>query len=327
MNKTRLLLKAFLVGALAAASCAPFSALGNDFPVRTLRIVVPFGPGGITDLIARQMAKGMSEKLGQSVIVENKPGAGHVISLQTLAQAQPDGYTILLGSNTGFTVTPHLYKNLGFDVATFKPIAPINTAPTVLAARPDFPANNLSELVRLTKSKPGSMNYGSFGIGSSAHLGMEIFKRDMGIEITHVPYKGDAPVFTALLAKEVDVAFITLFSAQARIRTGEIKALGLLQAERIPTHPGIQTTVEAGSANSDLPVWIAFFAHPATPDDIMKKLETVTRSIVSSAEFRDFLRSRGAEPLEIDNVRFMQFIRTQSARIGPIVDAIGLKAQ
>ncbi|MES2187389.1 MAG: tripartite tricarboxylate transporter substrate binding protein [Pseudomonadota bacterium] len=303
-------------------------ALAADFPVRPIRIIVPFPPGGITDVIARQVAKGLGDRLGQSVVIDNKPSAGHVLSLQLAAQAQPDGYTILLGSNTGFTVTPHVYQNLGVDVTSFPIIAPINTAPTVLLARPDFLANNMEELVKLAKARPGVLNYGSFGVGTSAHLGMEIFKRDTGIEITHIPYKGDAPAILALLSKEVDVAFVTLFSSQKRIIAGEFKALGVLQAARITNFPNtIQTTVEAGSKNADMPVWIAFFAPPKTPPDIVKKLEEATRAVTGSTEFRDFLRERGSAPMEMDNGQLAQFIKAQSSRIAPIVKAIGLSPE
>ena len=324
MTSLRKILGALLCSSAAVLSAAPAHAA--DYPVKPIRLIVPFGPGGITDVIARQAAKSMGDKLGQQIIVENKPSAGHIVAMQTLAHAQPDGYTILLGSNTGFTVAPHMYKNLNFDIGAFQPIAPINTAPTVLLARPDFPANNLSDLVKLAKAKPGTLNYGSFGVGTSAHLGMEIFKKDTGIEMTHIPYKGDAPGLLALMAKEVDVAYITLFSAQARMRAGEFKALGTLQNERISSFPNVQTTAEAGSRNAGMPVWIAFFATPGTPPDVMKKLEDATRATVASADFKEFLRSRGAEPMEMSNAQLMRFIEDQSAKAGPIVQAIGLKA-
>lgn len=306
--------------AIAAADTA------GDYPNRPIRVIVPFGPGGITDTIARQLAKGVSEQLGQSLVVENKPGAGHIVSLQAGAQAAPDGYTILLGSNTGFTVSPHRYKDLGFDVKDFPVIAPINTSPTVLLARPDFPADSLQELVALAKQKPGVLNYGSFGAGTSAHLGMEIFKKDMGIDMVHVPYKGDAPAITALLSNEVDVVFNTLFSAQQRIESREVKVLGVLQAERVPTHPKIQTTVEAGSKNADIPVWIALFAPPGTPAPIVGKLEQAVRSVVASAEFGEFLSNRASQPMLMSNDELREFIHVQSDRIGPIIDEIGLTA-
>jgi tripartite-type tricarboxylate transporter receptor subunit TctC len=308
----------------ASAGAAPL-AQAADYPVKPIRLLVPFGPGGITDVIARQAAKAMGDQLGQQIVVENKPSAGHIVAMQTTAQAQPDGYTILLGSNTGINVAPHLYKNIGFDISSLQLIAPVNTAPTVLVARPEFPGNSLADLVKIAATKPGGVNYASFGVGSSAHLGMEIIKKDIGLEATHVPYRGDAPVYTAVMGKEVDVGFMTLFSAQQRLRSGELKALATLQADRIRAFPNIQTTVEAGAKNSDLPVWIAFFAPPGTPRDVMKKLEDSLRSVVASAEFTEFLRSRGAEPLTISNAQMMQFIQSQTNRIGPIVQAIGLK--
>jgi tripartite-type tricarboxylate transporter receptor subunit TctC len=324
MKHSKRVLAAILCAGMAFAAV---TARADDFPTKAIRLVVPFGPGGITDVIARQVAKAMGDKLGQPIVVENKPGAGHIVAMQTVAQSHPDGYTILLGSNTGFTVAPHLYKDLSFDIGGLQLIAPVNTAPTVLLARPDFPANSLADLVRIGKTRPGGINYASFGVGSSAHLGMEIIKKDLGLQATHVPYRGDAGVYTALKGKEVDVGFMTLFSAQQRLRSGEFKALATLQAERIPAFPKIESTVEAGAKNSDLPVWIAFFAPHGTPPDVMKKLEESLRSVVASAEFGEFLRSRGAEPLTLSNAKMMQFIHSQSERIGPIVQAIGLKPQ
>ncbi|KDD16447.1 tripartite tricarboxylate transporter substrate binding protein [Bordetella bronchiseptica] len=323
MKPFSLLRRIATIALLMAAS----SAHADTFPSRPIRLIVPFGPGGITDLIARQAALGMAEKLGQPVIIENKPSAGHIVAMQTVAQAAPDGYTILLGSNTGFTVAPHMYKNLPFRIDTLQPIAPINTAPTVLLARPDFPANNLTELIQYIKDNPGKLNYGSFGIGTSAHLGMEIMKSDLGLNIMHIPYRGDAQGLLALKAKEVDIAYITLFSAQARIRAGEFKALGVLQNDRLTAFPDIQTTVEVGSKNSGMPVWIAFFAPPGTPDAVMRKLESATRSASSAPKFVEFLHNNGVEPWNPSNQDLMRFIQDQLSRSGPIIQEIGLQPQ
>ncbi|CPQ41371.1 lipoprotein [Bordetella pertussis] len=323
MKPFSLLRRIATIALLMAAS----SAHADTFPSRPIRLIVPFGPGGITDLIARQAALGMAEKLGQPVIIENKPSAGHIVAMQTVAQATPDGYTILLGSNTGFTVAPHMYKNLPFRIDTLQPIAPINTAPTVLLARPDFPANNLTELIQYIKDNPGKLNYGSFGIGTSAHLGMEIMKSDLGLNIMHIPYRGDAQGLLALKAKEVDIAYITLFSAQARIRAGEFKALGVLQNDRLTAFPDIQTTVEVGSKSSGMPVWIAFFAPPGTPDAVMRKLESATRSASTAPAFVEFLHNNGVEPWNPSNQDLMRFIQDQLNRSGPIIQEIGLQPQ
>lgn len=312
--------------ALVIAFAASSIVIASDYPARPIRLIVPFGPGGITDIIARQVAKGLGERLGQPVIVENKPGAGHVLAMQTVATAQPDGYTILFGSNTGFTIAPHVYKNLGYDVIkSFTLIAPIYASPVVLLARPDFPANSLTEFVNLAKSKPNTLNYGSYGAGTSAHLSMEIFKKDMGIDVLHIPYKGDAGAIQALLSKDVDVAFITMFSAGSRIRSGELKAIGLFQSERVASLGSIQTTAEAGSKNADFPTWGALFVPAATPTDIVQRLQEATRSVTSQKQYQDFLRDRGTEPLQTENAKLLQFMHDQSSRIAPLVTTIGLK--
>lgn len=318
-----LLLVAATVSALSVSSIA----IASDYPTKPVKLLVPFGPGGITDIIARQLAKGLGDKLGQPVIIENRPSAGHIVSMQAVARSQPDGYTIMVGSNTGFSVTPHLYKNANFDTKDFKLIAPIISSPAVLLARPDFPANSLSELIKLAKSKSGSFTYASYGMASTAHLGMEVLKKDMGIEFVHVPYKGDASATLALLGKEVDVAVNSMFSAQSRIRSGELKALGVFQAEPIPGMPSIQTSASAGSKKSALPIWLALFAPAGTPKEITEKLEQASRSVISQQGFKDFVRSRGSEPIEMENSKFLQVIQEESSTIEAIIRAIDLKPE
>jgi tripartite-type tricarboxylate transporter receptor subunit TctC len=315
-----------VAAAFSALSVSPV-AVAQEFPNKPIRLLVPFGPGGITDIVARQLAKGMGEKLGQQVVVENKPSAGHVVSMQTVAHAQPDGYTIMIGSNTGFSVTPHLFKNISFDIKDFKLIAPVISSPPVLLARPDFPANSLSEFIKLAKSKPGAINYASYGMSSSAHLAMEILQKDTGIKLVHVPYKGDASATVALMGKEVDVAINSMFSAQSRIRSGEMKALAVFQSDRFSSLPSVQTPAEVGSKKAALPIWLAVFAPAGTPRDVMDKLEKATRSVTLQQEFKDFVRNRGSDPLDVDNARFMQIIQEESSNIGVIVNAMGLKPE
>jgi tripartite-type tricarboxylate transporter receptor subunit TctC len=303
------------------------SAIALDFPTRPIKLLVPFGPGGITDVVARQLARGLGEKLGQPVVVENRPSAGHVVSMQAVARAEPDGYTLMIGSNTGFSVTPHLYKNISFNTKDFKLIAPVISSPPVLLARPDFPANSLSEFIKLAKSKPGGITYASYGMSSSAHLAMEILQKDLGISLVHVPYKGDASATTALLAKEVDVAINSMFSGQSRVRSGELKALAVFQSERFSPLASVQTPSDVGSKKAALPIWLALFAPAATPKDIVDKLEKASRAIISHSEFKEFVRGRGSDPIEVDNSKFMQIIQDESNSVGAIVNSMGLKPE
>ncbi len=323
MNRLQFVRRMFM---LAVAACMPLkAALAAEYPVKTVRVVVPFGAGGLSDIITRQLAVGLGEKLGQPVIVENKPGAGHIVSLQTVANAPADGYTLLLGSNTGFTVSPHMYKKLNFDIAGFLPVAGVSLGPVALVARPDFPASSLTEFAKLAKAKGASLNYGSYGVGSSAHIGMEMIKKDLGIESTHIPYKGDAGALQGLLGKEIDVAYVTLFSVQSRILSGELKALGVMQADPIPRIPSIQTTKEAGWVNAEFPSWNALFAPAGTPPSIVKKVEDAVRAVVSTPQFAEFLRGRGAEPWSASSEQLSQFVATQSHRIAPMVKALDLQ--
>ncbi len=184
----------------------------------------------------------------------------------------------------------------------------------------------MTDFVKLAKAQPDVLNYGSFGMGSISHLGMEIFKKDMGIKVTHVPYNGDTPGMMALLSKDIDVVLNTLFTAHGRIRSGQVKALGVFQSQRVANYPSIETMVEAGSKNANMSVWNALFASPGTPAGIVQKLESATRSVVSSPEFREFLSIRGSETMEMSNDKLLEFINVQSDWIGPLIHTLGLMA-
>ena len=201
------------------------------------------------------------------------------------------------------------------------------SSPPVLVARPDYPANTLDEFLKLAKSRPGAINYASYGMSSSAHLAMEILQKDTGMNLVHVPYKGDASAVTALMAKETDVALLSMFSAQSRIRGGEFKALAVFQAERFSGFPNVQTPAEVGSPKSALPIWLALFAPAGTPRDVVEKLEKAARSVIQHPDFKEFTRSRGSEPIELDNDRFMQAVANESTSIGAVVNAMGLKPE
>jgi tripartite-type tricarboxylate transporter receptor subunit TctC len=296
-----------------------------DYPNKPIKIVVAFGPGGLSDLTTRELGRLMQAKLGTAVIIDNKPGAGQVVGMQSVFTAPPDGYTLILGSATGFSLTPNLFKNLTIDPSKFVPIAPVSMASTVVVALPDYPANNLTEFAKHAKAQKNPPIYASIGVGTTPHIAMEIFKKGAKMDATHVPYRGDAPALLALLSHEVDVAVITMFSAQPRIKAGEIKGLGVFQTTPAKTTPNIQTSAQAGVPDADLPGWIGLFAPPGTPKDIVQKLEVVTREVVASQGFQDFVTSRGSEPLQVDNKQFVTLISKMSTRAGSVIRALDLK--
>jgi len=311
----RLRAEAIAIAAIAFLPLAVAPAKAADYPQRPIKIVIAFGPGGATDLTARELARQLQSKLGQPVVIENKPSAGSIVAMQAVATAAPDGYTLIIGTPAGFSVTPYLFKTVPYNARDFVPIAPISAMPNVVVAKPDYPVSSLSELVKRAKGKSASasVTYGSFGTGTTSHLAMEMFRSATGVEAMHVPYKGDAPALIAIKSKEVEVAVITMFTAQSRIATGELKGLGVLQARPSRVMPSLQTAAQAGAAEVDLPSWLALFAPPKTPKAITDKLEVAVRSVLNTPEFQDFLLKHGSEPLTGSNKEFLAMIDKQSA--------------
>ncbi|GAP36729.1 tripartite tricarboxylate transporter substrate binding protein [Piscinibacter sakaiensis] len=312
-----------------AALCAWATTLplqAAEFPQRPVKIVVGFAPGGSTDSITRELARRLGRELGQTVIVDNKPGGGQVPAMQTAAGSGADGYTLVIGSPGGFSVSPHLYRKLPYDAREFVPIAAIATQANVLVARPDLPASNLRELMALAKTRKQGLNYGSFGSGTSAHLAMEMLKKQSGLDALHIAYKGDPPALLAIKGGEIDVAVITMFSAQPRIRSGELKGLAVLQARPDRNLPQLQTTAQAGYPDVDLPSWLGLFAPPGTPQPVVEKLEAATRKVLATPDFQAYVLTNGNEPLTLDNPAFLAMIQRQSAQLGQVIRDIKLQA-
>lgn len=301
----------------AAVSQLPTRAA--DFPQRPIKVVLGFAPGGGTDLTMRELARQLESRLGQPVVVDNKPSAGSIVAMQTVASAPPDGYTLVLGSPAGFSVTPSLFKKLSFNASQFVLVAPVSTAANVLVAQPDFPANTLSDLAPLAKRRGAAITYGSFGIGTTAHLGMEMFASRAGLQATHVPYKGDSASILALKSRDIDVAVVTMLSAQPRIKSGELKGLGVYQVKPDRNFPSLQTTAQASANDVDLPFWLALFAPPQTPKAVTDKLEAAVRAVVTSAAYQTFLSNNGSEPLLSSNADFMAMLNAQTAQLATVI--------
>ena len=314
----------------AVASLLPLIhplARASQFPDRAIRLIVGFAPGGPTDATARVVARLLERELGQSVIVDNKPGAGQTVAMQSTVNGGADGYTLIVGNPGGFSVGPNLYKSLAYDSRQFVPVAPLTTQANILVALPSFPASSLSELVALAKSRKLSLNYGTLGAGSSVHLAMEMFKKRTGLVAEHIPYRGEAPAILAVKAKEVELGAITAFGALPRIRNGELKALGVFQAKPVSYLPEVQTTAQAGYPDVDLTSWLGLFAPPRTPKTVTDKLEAAARRVLKSQEFAAYISSNALEPLAIENTAFLDMIQKQTRQLGEIIDSIGLKPE
>jgi tripartite-type tricarboxylate transporter receptor subunit TctC len=282
--------------AAIATACAVLAgpALGQDFPTRNIALIVPYPAGGPTDAIGRIIADGAGKELGQSVVVENRPGASGIVGSAAVAKADPDGYTLVLGTNQTHATNESLLNNTPYKSATdFAAIAEVAVVPHVLVVRKDLAVNSVADLVKLAKDKPGTLNYGSTGNGSASHLAMELFKKNAGIDMVHVPFKGAAPLTNEMLGGRIDVAFATLPSVLSQIQAGNLKALGFASAKRSASLPDAPTLAEAGVKGVEADAWFALFAPAKTPAPIIDKLNKALTTALSKDEAKAALAKQG----------------------------------
>jgi tripartite-type tricarboxylate transporter receptor subunit TctC len=285
----------FLRAALVLILCAPLCALSQAWPTKPVRLVVPYAAGGATDTYARYFGIKFSEAWGQQVIIENRPGAGGNIGSAVVAKATPDGYTLLLNTS-GQAIAPGLYRKLSYDpVKELQPVAMLVRSVQVLVVNPGVPAGSVGELVALAKAQPGKLNFGSTGIGSGPHLAGELFRALAGVNIVHVPYKGDSALTPALLAGEVQMSFLPSQAALPQVRSGKLRALGVASATRSPYLPEVPSVAEAGVAGYDLSTWAGFFAPGGTPRDIVQKISGETLRMLKMPDVQKTLANWGVE--------------------------------
>lgn len=279
---------------LAAALLVSTSAMA--FPDKAVTLVVPFPPGGATDTIGRILAKGMAARLGQPVVVDNKAGAGTTIGAAAVAQAPADGHTLLISSNTTFTVNPALRPKLAYDpLKNFESIGTVGTSPLVLLAHPSVQASTVKEVIALAKSKPGKLAYGSFGSGTTSHFAGEMFKLDAGVDLLHVPYKGSAPAMTDLIAGQVQFTFDTNVAALPMLKAGRVKAIAVTSAKRSATLPDVPTVAEAGFPNYEMVPWIVIVAPRGLPEPTRRALGKALADTVADPAIRDSLEKAGMD--------------------------------
>ena len=278
----------------AAFVCAPAFAAG--FPEKPITLVVPFPPGGATDTVGRIIAKGMTQRLGQTVVVDNKAGAGTVIAATAVAQAPADGYTLLISSNTTFTVNPALKPKLPYDPQkSFESIGMIGGSTLVLLANPALPANNLKELIALAKTRPGKIAYGSFGNGTTSHLAGEMLKVVAGIDLLHVPYKGSAPAMTDLIGGQVPLSIDTAIAAIPMLQAGKVKALAVTAAKRSTLLPQVPTIAESGFPDYEMFSWVTIVTPRGVPAPVQQKLAKALADTLADPGVRADLEKAGLE--------------------------------
>ena len=319
MVKTKQLFSwVFSAGIAVAATPAVAADSVADYPQRPITIVVPFGAGGSADVYARFLGDQLQKRFGQSVVVENKPGAGAVIGTAFVARAQPDGYTLLVMSNTQ-TVNETLLKDKPYDLMKdFEPVAPINEASLVLVAKKGLDVSSVQDLIALEKQKPGALNYASSGIGTPYHIAGELFSSMADTEVQHVPYKSSGQARTGVAAGEVDYMFDAIATMQAFVDDGRVKALATTGKERSPVFPDIPTVTEAGLTGYEANIWLGLLAPKGTPAAIVNKLNQAVSEIASNAEVKQQWMKDGVAPLVMDPQAFKQYVQQDIERLRKI---------
>jgi tripartite-type tricarboxylate transporter receptor subunit TctC len=321
-------IKTIIYTTSAALMCisASHAATGNDYPGKPIRMVVPFAPGGPGDALGRLMGRKLTELLGHSVVVDNRSGASTIIGTEIVAKSPADGYTLLLISTTN-AVNPGLFKNLPYDpVKDFAPLTMVASTPFMLVVHPSVQATSVQELVNLARTKPGSINYGSSGNGSSIHLTTELLKNAAKIEMTHVPYKGSGPAFIDVMGGQIQVLFSSTVSSLPHVKTGKVRGLALTSAKRAAALPNVPTIAESypGFESSS---WFGLLLPAKTPKPIMDRLLAESRAALKAPEINDSLTSQGAEPGGNSPTEFKAYFESEIKKWAGVIKAAGVKME
>ena len=320
MLRTLVVTIAAVAGALAAAP-----APAQDYPSRPVKIIVPFDAGGPADVFARFLAQRLQETMGQPFVVEDRPGAGSLIGTEAVAKSPPDGYTLLVMSNTQ-TVNESLVPNKPYALMKdFTPVAPINYSDLVLVVNPAVPVTNVADLIKLAKAKPGGLNYASSGTGTPYHMAGELFKAMAGVDIVHVPYKGSGGARTGVLGGQVEMMFDAVTTMSENVKAGKVKALGTTGKTPSPVLPGVPTIAEAGVPGYEAVIWLGVIAPKNTPREIVNRLNAEITKIANNPETRAEWSKRGAVPMMMTPDEFSRFLTDDIAKWERIVKISGAK--
>ncbi len=313
--------------ALAAFAAGSATAQPAVYPTKPIRLVVPFTPGGSTDILARAIGQELAKAWGQSVIVDNVPGAGGAIGADKVAKAAPDGYTLLMGHIGTLAVNPSLYPKLPYNpVKDFSPVAWVARVPNVLVVHPAVPAKNVQELVALAKAKPGQLNYGSGGNGSAANLATEYFKLQTGVAIVHIPYKGTAPAVTDLIGGQIQVLFTGAPAVIGHIKSGQLRALAVSSPKRLDALPELPTVAESGYKDFEADQWYGVVAPAGTPREVVNKLNAQINLALNTPELKARLASEGAVATPGMPEAYGALIVREIARWKPVITSGRVKA-
>ena len=323
--------RAFALGAagtiVACCLCAASGVGAQDYPNKSIKLIVPYPAGGSADILARVVGQNLGEQLGQSIIVENRAGAGTAIGAEFVAHSKPDGYTLLLGTVSSHAMNPALTPTLGYDaVRDFAPVAPLATIPFVLDVNASLPVRSVKELVSYAKAHPGAINYSSAGNGTSNHLAGELFNMMAGVDLVHVAYKGSAPALQDLIAGQVQVMFDLVSTSIPWIKSGAIRPLAVTGGARVPSLPEIPTLKESGYSDYEVTAWFGIFAPAGTPEAVVARLNAVCAQAMASPEVRDKLGPLGMETMNGSAQAFARLVAADLDKWRNVVKSTKIRA-
>jgi tripartite-type tricarboxylate transporter receptor subunit TctC len=322
-STSKAVLFAALVGLLAAVSGAAYA---QTYPSGPVKLIVPVPAGGVTDTMARIVAQRLTEAWGHPVVVDNRPGGNYAVGAQTVARSPADGLTLLVAPDSTVTANPHLFSKLPYDpVKDLTPIIVLCRITPVLVVNPSLDAKSVPELIALAKAKPGSLNYGSYGIGTYAHLSMEDFKQKTGTDIVHIPYRGAAPAATALLAGDVSMLLLNLSSIEEHEKAGKARILAVASHKRAVLRPDLPTVAEAGVPGFSTTAWFALWGPPNMAPELVARIHADVAKVLESPQSREFFRTNSFERVDLSPAQFSQLIQDDLKHWGALVKAVGAK--
>ena len=320
------MLRILRVALAASLAFGAIAAHADAFPTKPLKIVVIVAPGGSADGVARLVAEHLGPRLGQPVVVENRPGAGGNIATQTVAQSAPDGHTLLLSANN-HTINPSLFANAGYTIDQLVPVAELMEGPSVLAVATDSRFKSLQDVIEEAKKKPGQISFGSAGVGIPNHIAGEMLKKAAGIDMVHVPYRGSGPSMVDAIAGHLPVVSSSLVAAMPHLESGKLRALAVTSGKRWPSAPDIPAAAAFGLPGYEHMTWLGLFAPKGVPDDIVARLNREVNAVLALAEVRERVRKMGGEVMQKDAAEFDAMIRKDAASSAALVKEAGLKVE
>lgn len=316
-----------LIIAAAFLGCTALQAAAQTYPVRPIRVVVPFPPGSGADILARTVGTKLTERWRQQVLVDSRPGATGIIAAEIVLKAPADGYTFMLGSSSTHAINMSLHRKLPYDaVRDFAPVSLVALVPMVLVAHPSVPVKNAKELIAFAKARPGQLTFGSAGNGSTTHLAGELFKSMAGIDIVHIPYKGSPLALLDTISGQISMAFAPILTGLPPVKSGKLRAVAVTTPQRSSSAPEVPTVAESGLPGYEATLWYGFFAPGGTPREIVEQLSKEVVAILGLSEVRDSLRQQGAEPAGSSPEAFAAHVKSEIAKWAGVVRTSGARA-